>query len=138
MKKFTKKELNEFINNKKNQFINEAEKNSYVQPSSDNINSLANDLSKAKNNNPTDKNFIVNTNSYDGNTNNNPITIDINATNPNDGAMKLKRTMQNPSVKTLMSKNNVNANIRMNNESIEDLKNRSILFSKKELDNILR
>ncbi len=145
MKIFTKKELNKLIL-KENKLYKVFEKkelklyedgNAYVEPSSDSYNSLAGDLSKAKSKNPNDKDFIVNANSYDGNPTNNTITLDVNGSNPSDATSNFRKMTNRPEIKQLISKSNVNAKIHLTNEHIANLKENSIPFTKKELNNLL-
>ena len=79
-KVFSKKDINNmilketkgyYILNKKDLKLNEDNSNAFVEPSSDSISSLSSDLSRTKSENPTDDQFIVNANSYDGNSSNN-------------------------------------------------------------------
>lgn len=141
MKILTKKEIREIadknkyaIYEKRNITLKEDEKNSYVEPSSNSMSSLSSDLAKTKQNNPQDDDFIVNANSYDNKSSNNPITLSVNGKNTSDASQNLKKVMQNPQVKQLISTNNVNAKVHLNNES---LKSKSVMFTKKELNKIL-
>lgn len=121
---------NKYITFKKKELKLNEEKNSYVSSSSDNISSLSTDLSKAKNENPTDNTFIVNTKSYNNNSQDNPITLDVAGKNPTDAANKYQQLTKNPNVKSLINKGNVNAKIHLQNE------NKYVTFSKKELQEI--
>lgn len=121
---------NKYITFKKKDLKLNEEKNSYVSSSSDNISSLSTDLSKAKNENPTDNTFIVNTKSYNNNSQDNPITLDVAGKNPTDAANKYQQLTKNPNVKSLINKGNVNAKIHLQNE------NKYVTFSKKELQEI--
>lgn len=147
MRIFTKNEVDNMIMrenklyhsfSKKNLILRESNGNAYVEPSSDGQTSLSNDLSTAQKNNPSDKNFIVNANSYDGDTKNNPITLDIEGDSPTDASNKFQNLTKNPSVRQLVANNNVNARIRLNNEEIEKLRASSIGFTKKEINEILK
>lgn len=146
MKQFTKQEIQKMIlyenkiysvYNKKDLVLNESNGNAYVEPSSDNASSLSSDLSKAKSKNPNDNEFIVNANSYDGDTSNNTVTLDVNGSTPSDATKKFNQLTKQPQVRQLISKGNVNAKIHLNNEEIKRLKENSIKFTKKELTNFL-
>ena len=147
MKRYKKREIDNMIVSesrlfkvfeKKDLKLVEDDSNAYVEPSSNGISSLASDLSKTKTENPTDDKFIVNMNSYDNNTSNNPITLDVNGNNPSDASKKLQQMTKQPGVKQLLNTNtNVNAKVHINNENIERLRESSVSFSKKELNNLL-
>ena len=147
MRKYTKNEIEKMMVSESRLFkvfekrdlkLVEDDSNAYVEPSSDGISSLASDLSKTKAENPTDDKFIVNMNSYDNNTSNNPITLDVNGNNPSDASKKLQQMTKQPGVKQLLNTNtNVNAKVHINKENIERLRESSVAFSKKELNNLL-
>jgi hypothetical protein len=97
---FSKKDINNiilketkgyYILNKSDLKLNEDNSNAYVEPSSDSISSLSSDLAKTKSENPTDDQFIVNANSYDGNSSNNSGTLDVQGDNPTDATKKVLR-----------------------------------------------
>lgn len=111
--------------------------NAYVEPSSDSISSLSSDISKTKSNNPTDSTFIVNANSYDGNSSNDTVTLDVHGNTPTEASQNFQKITRNPSVKNLMANTNVNAKIHLNNESVERLRESSVAFTKKEINEIL-
>jgi len=111
--------------------------NAYVEPSSDNVSSLSSDLSKTKTENPTDDTFVVNANSYDGNSSNDTVTLDVHGSNPAEASQNFQRISRNPSVKNLMANTNVNAKIHLKNENIEKLRESSVPFSKKEIMEML-
>jgi hypothetical protein len=146
MKSFTKGEMKSMILSessvykifeKKNLRLKESEKNAYVTPSNNGINSLSSDLSKSKSENPTDDNFVVDMNQYDNKSSNDNITLDISGKNPQDASRNIQTVMKNPHVKQLLNTSNVNANVHINNESIERLRESSVPFTKKELNNLL-
>lgn len=112
--------------------------NAYVEPSSDSVSSLSSDLNKAKSNNPTDNTFVLPANSYDNNTNNDTVTLDVTGNSPNEASKNFQKLTKNPNVRNLMSKTNVNAKIHLKNEQIERLKEHSIGFTKKEIKNLLK
>lgn len=136
--------MEKIIFNKKQLRLNEDNNNSegtaYVEPSSNNLNSLSTDLNKTKQQNPTDNTFIVNAKSYDGNETNNPISLDINAKNPTDAAKQFQELKMKPQYKSLMSKSDSDVNIRfrIQSEQIERLKESCVSFSKKELNEMLK
>lgn len=146
MKIFTKKEIKNMILDeskiyriyeKKDLKLCEDSGNAYVEPSTDSSSSLTGDLAKAKSENPNDDEFIVNANSYDGDSSNNAITLDVAGNSPNDASNNFRKLTKQPGVRQLMSNSNVNAKIHLNNESIERLRENSIPFTKKELNEIL-
>lgn len=147
MRRYTKNEIEKMMVSESRLFkvfekrdlkLVEGDGNAYVEPSSNVISSLASDLSKTKTKNPTDNNFIVNMNSYDNNATNNPITLDVNGNNPSDASKKLQQMTKQPGVKQLLNTNsNINAKIHINKEHIERLRESSVSFSKKELNNLL-
>lgn len=147
MRRYTKKEIEKMMVSESRLFkvfekrdlkLVEDDSNAYVEPSSDGISSLASDLTKTKTENPTDDKFIVNMNSYDNKTSNNPITIDVNGDSPSDASKKLQQMTKQPGVKQLLNTNtNVNAKVHLNKEHIERLRESSVSFSKKELNNLL-
>lgn len=117
----------------------------YVDGSSDSSqNDMGSAINKAKTNNPTDKNFIVNTSSFDGQTDNNPITIDVNATNGQDAKNQInKMVSSNPQLKNMQSNGKLMANVHMESKvySKKDIqeqkrnymKEHSQIYTKKEL-----
>lgn len=146
MKVYSKKDLDNMmvceskvyrIFEKKDLTLNESG-NAYVEPSSDSSSSLSKDLSKAKTKNPADNEFIVNTNSYDGDSSNNTVTLDVTGNTASDATKNYQQLTRQPNVRQLISKGNVNAKIHLNKESIERLRENSIPFSKKELTEILK
>lgn len=147
MRRYTKNEIEKMMVSESRLFkvfekrdlkLVEGDGNAYVEPSSNVISSLASDLSKTKTKNPTDNNFIVNMNSYDNNATNNPITLDVNGNSPSDASKKLQQMTKQPGVKQLLNTNsNINAKIHINKEHIERLRESSVSFSKKELNNLL-
>jgi hypothetical protein len=116
----------------------QTEGNAYVEPSSNTNSSLSSDLNKAKSKNPTDKEFVANLNSYDGNANNNPVTLDVQGKTTADAAKNLQQTTNRPEIRNLMNKGNVNAKIHISNESLERMREHSIPFTKKEFKQFLR
>jgi hypothetical protein len=151
-KVFSKKDINNiilketkgyYILNKSDLKLNEDTKNSYVEPSSTNSStSLASDLAKTKSENPQDDTFIVNTNNYDTNQNNNSVNLDVTGRNAQDAANNLRNTMKNPAVKNLMGKTNVNAKIHLRNgvdrEHLNKLREGSVPFTKKEIKEMFK
>jgi hypothetical protein len=149
---FSKKDINNiilketkgyYILNKSDLKLNEDTKNSYVEPSSTNSStSLASDLAKTKSENPQDDTFIVNTNNYDTNQNNNSVNLDVTGRNAQDAANNLRNTMKNPAVKNLMGKTNVNAKIHLRNgvdrEHLNKLREGSVPFTKKEIKEMFK
>ena len=150
---FSKKDINNiilketkgyYILNKSDLKLNEDNnRNSYVEPSSTNSStSLANDLAKTKSENPQDDTFIVNTNNYDTNQNNNSVNLDVTGRNAQDAANNLRNTMKNPAVKNLMGKTNVNAKIHLRNgvdrEHLNKLREGSVPFTKKEIKEMFK
>lgn len=130
------------IFNKRNLRLNEdnngSNGNAYVEPSSNNTNSLASDLNKAKQENPTDDTFIFNANSYDGKETNNTITLDISAENPTDAANKFQELRRNPYTKNMMTNTNVNVRAKLQSESLQRKKENCVSFSKKEINEMLK
>lgn len=122
---------------KKDLVLNESG-NAYVEPSNDSQSSLSSDLSKTKAKNPTDNEFIVNANSYDGDASNNTVTLDVSGNTTSDATNNFNKLTKQPNVRQLISKGNVNAKIHLNKESIDRLRENSIPFSKKELNEILK
>lgn len=152
-KVFSKKDINNiilketkgyYILNKSDLKLNEDNnRNSYVEPSSTNSSSsLASDLAKTKSENPQDDTFIVNTNNYDTNQNNNSVNLDVTGRNAQDAANNLRNTMKNPAVKNLMGKTNVNAKIHLRNgvdrEHLNKLREGSVPFTKKEIKEMFK
>lgn len=150
---FSKKDINNiilketkgyYILNKSDLKLNEDNnRNSYVEPSSTNSStSLASDLAKTKSENPQDDTFIVNTNNYDTNQNNNSVNLDVTGRNAQDAANNLRNTMKNPAVKNLMGKTNVNAKIHLRNgvdrEHLNKLREGSVPFTKKEIKEMFK
>ena len=150
---FSKKDINNiilketkgyYILNKSDLKLNEDNnRNSYVEPSSTNSStSLASDLAKTKSENPQDDTFVVNTNNYDTNQNNNSVNLDVTGRNAQDAANNLRNTMKNPAVKNLMGKTNVNAKIHLRNgvdrEHLNKLREGSVPFTKKEIKEMFK
>ena len=133
--------MTKLIFNKRNLHLNEdnngANGNAYVEPSSDSTSSLATDINKTKQENPTDDTFVFNANSYDGNKANNTVTLDVLADNAQDASQQFNTLRQNPQVKNLMSTNNVNARVHLRNENLNYLKENSVSFTKKEIKELL-
>jgi hypothetical protein len=145
MKKYSKKEL-KLKSDKKGKKIHVTEKhtkmfedgNAYVNPSSDSITSLGSDINKSRTQNPTDKNFVVDLSSYDGNSQNNPVALDVNANNGTDAQKKIQQTITTkPQLKSMMNNGQLQANVRIHNENIEKLRESSIPFTKKEITELL-
>jgi GTPase SAR1 family protein len=134
--------MTKLIFSKKSLHLNEDNNGSkgtaYVEPSSDSTSSLATDINKTKQENPTDDTFVVNANSYDGNKSNNTVTLDINADNGQDATQQFTQMKQNPYVKNMIANGNVNARIHLKNEQIERLRENSVVFSKKEIKDMLK
>ena len=134
--------MTKLIFSKKSLHLNEDNNGSngtaYVEPSSDSTSSLATDINKAKQENPTDDTFIVNANSYDGNKSNNTVTLDINAENGQDATHQFTQMKQNPYVKNMIANGNVNARFHLKNEQIERLRENSVSFTKKEIKDMLK
>lgn len=128
---FNKKQLRLYEDN------NNSQGTAYVEPTSDNSSSLASDINKTKQENPTDSTFVFNANSYDGNKTNNTVTLDINANNAQDASQKFQTMKQNPQIKNLIAKGNVNARVNLKNEQIERLRENSVSFTKKEIKEML-
>lgn len=141
-KVFSKKDINNiilketkgyYILNKKDLKLNEDNSNAFVEPSSDSVSSLSSDLARTKTENPTDDQFIVNANSYDGNSSNNSVTLDVQGDNPVDATKNFQTITRNPAVRNLMNHTNVNAKIHLRNEQLERLRESSVPFTKKEI-----
>ena len=141
---FSKKDINNiilketkgyYILNKSDLKLNEDSSNAFVEPSSDSISSLSSDLAKTKSENPTDDQFIVNANSYDGNSSNNSVTLDVQGDNPTDATKNFQTITRNPAVRNLMNHTNVNAKIDLGrkDEGLERLRESSVPFTKKEI-----
>lgn len=146
-KVFSKKDINNmilketkgyYILNKKDLKLNEDNSNAFVEPSSDSISSLSSDLSRTKSENPTDDQFIVNANSYDGNSSNNSVTLDVQGDNPTDATKNFQTITRNPAVRNLMNHTNVNAKIHLRNEELERLRESSVPFTKKEIKEMFK
>lgn len=146
-KVFSKKDINNmilketkgyYILNKKDLKLNEDNSNAFVEPSSDSISSLSSDLAKTKSENPTDDQFIVNANSYDGNSSNNSVTLDVQGDNPTDATKNFQTITRNPAVRNLMNHTNVNAKIHLRNEELERLRESSVPFTKKEIKEMFK
>lgn len=152
-KLFSKKDINNlilretkgyYIVNKKDLKLNEENDNSnaYVEPSSDNMSSLSSDLTKTKTENPTDDTFIVNANSYDGDSSNNTVNLDVQGNNPQDATKNFQKLTKTPAVRSLMANTNVNAKIHLRNgverEHLNKLREGSVPFTKKEIKEMLK
>lgn len=146
-KVFSKKDINNiilketkgyYILNKSDLKLNEDNSNAFVEPSSDSISSLSSDLAKTKSENPTDDQFIVNANSYDGNSSNNSVTLDVQGDNPTDATKNFQTITRNPAVRNLMNHTNVNAKIHLRNEGLERLRESSVPFTKKEIKEMFK
>jgi hypothetical protein len=114
--------------------------NAYVKPTTSNSNtsSIGTDISKAKSNNPSAKNFTVDMNNYDSNGNNNNAVLDVDATNPTDAQRKINQTVSSkPEIRSLMNKGQLQANVNMG-ESVEELRNVSVPFKKGELQEMFK
>ena len=144
---FSKKDINNiilketkgyYILNKSDLKLNEDNSNAFVEPSSDSISSLSSDLAKTKSENPTDDQFIVNANSYDGNSSNNSVTLDVQGNNPTDATKNFQTITRNPAVRNLMNHTNVNAKIHLRNEGLERLRESSVPFTKKEIKEMFK
>lgn len=144
---FSKKDINNiilketkgyYILNKSDLKLNEDNSNAFVEPSSDSISSLSSDLAKTKSENPTDDQFIVNANSYDGNSSNNSVTLDVQGDNPTDATKNFQTITRNPAVRNLMNHTNVNAKIHLRNEELERLRESSVPFTKKEIKEMFK
>ena len=118
--------------------LNEDNSNAFVEPSSDSISSLSSDLARTKSENPTDDQFIVNANSYDGNSSNNSVTLDVQGDNPTDATKNFQTITRNPAVRNLMNHTNVNAKIHLRNEGLERLRESSVPFTKKEIKEMFK
>jgi hypothetical protein len=144
---FSKKDINNiilketkgyYILNKSDLKLNEDNSNAFVEPSSDSISSLSSDLARTKSENPTDDQFIVNANSYDGNSSNNSVTLDVQGDNPTDATKNFQTITRNPAVRNLMNHTNVNAKIHLRNEELERLRESSVPFTKKEIKEMFK
>ena len=146
-KVFSKKDINNiilketkgyYILNKSDLKLIEDNSNAFVEPSSDSISSLSSDLARTKSENPTDDQFIVNANSYDGNSSNNSVTLDVQGENPTDATKNFQTITRNPAVRNLMNHTNVNAKIHLRNEGLERLRESSVPFTKKEIKEMFK
>lgn len=146
-KLFSKRDINNmilketkgyFILNKKDLRLNEDNSNAFVEPSNDNISSLSSDLNKTRTENPTDDTFIVNANSYNGDSSDNTVTLDVQGNNVSDATRNYQKTVNSPAIKNLMGKTNVNAKIHLKNESLQRLREGSVPFTKKEINEMLK
>lgn len=111
----------------------DSDSTAYVEPSNDSASSLANDLSQTKSSNPTDKTLVVNNNSYDGDSTNNTVSLDVHADSTTDAAQKIQNLQKNPNVKNLMSRTNVNTKVHLKEGKLKRLRENSVSFSKKEI-----
>lgn len=148
MRTFSKKQIRNMILAESKDYIviekkdlklkEDTNSNSYVEPSSNSISSLSSDLSNAKSKNPHDEEFIVNANSYDSNNSNDTVTLDVHGSNPTDASKNFQKMTKNPNVRNMIQKGNVNAKFHINNESLNRLRESSVKFTKKELNNIFK
>lgn len=120
-----------FIFNKKNLKLNEGNNNTdsvaTVKPSSNNITSVASDLTASRQDNPTVNTFEIDPKNYNGNTSDDPIPMEINAENPADASKQIQNLTKRQDFKQIK-----NPKIRVTfNENC-------VTFSKKELNEMLK
>lgn len=106
------------------------EGNAYVAPnnSASNISDIANDIAVTQKSNPTDKNFVLDTSDYNGNSTTDEPTLDVKAKNAQDAQNKINQMKQNPDTKRLMDKGS-RINIALDENKIK--------YTKQELNKIL-
>lgn len=143
MKIYEKKDLKLKKGGKKihvnERFQSLVEGDAYVKPSSDSIGSLGSDINKSKTQNPTANNFTVDLGSYDGNSQNNPVALDINAKNGTEAQQQIKKNVTSkPQLKSMMNNGQLQANVHMRNENIKRLRENAIPFTKKEINELLK
>lgn len=145
MKIFKKKDIrnivlaeskNYIVIEKKNLKLKE-DSNSYVEPSNNNISSLSSDLNNAKAKNPHDEEFVINASSYDSDNSNDTVTLDVQGNNATDASRNFQKMTRNPNVKNMIRKGNVNAKFHLRNENVNRLRESSVKFTKKELNDVL-
>ena len=142
---FSKKDINNiilketkgyYILNKKDLKLNEnGRDNAYVEGSGNDMSNMATDLRDAQTNNPTAKEFVVNANSYNGNSSNKSVTLNVQGDNPTDATKNFQQITRNPAVRNLMNHTNVNAKIDLGrkDEGLDTLIESSVPFTKKEI-----
>lgn len=127
---------------KKNQIkIKESDSNAYVTSSNGSngsMTSLGSDINNTRTNNPNDDNFVVDLSSYDNSNHNNPVSLDVSASNGNEAQRKIQNDINsNPQLKSMMNKGQLNANVHIKEEYIRNLRENSIPFTKEEMNEIL-
>ena len=81
---------------------------------------MANSINKAKQKVPNADNVMVNPSMFDGNGANDPVQIDVQATNGQDAKGKIDKLMNsNPPLKQLSNKGNLMANVRMESRTVK-------------------
>lgn len=123
--------MTKFIFNKKNLKLNEGNNNTdsvaTVNPSSNNITSVASDLTASRQDNPTVNTFEIDPKNYNGNASDDPIPMEINAENPADASKQIQNLTKRQDFKQIK-----NPKIRVTfNENC-------VTFSKKELNEMLK
>lgn len=112
--------------------------NAYVSSSNDSMSSLGSDINRSKTENPTDKDFVVDLSTYDGNKGNNPVSLDVNAKNGVDAQRQIQNNINSkPQLKTMMNNGQLNANVHIKEDRLKELRENSIGFTKKEITDIL-
>ena len=144
MKHYSKKEIDNlilkeqhgfYLLNKKDIVLKEDnyDKVASVQPTSTNhssSSSLNADLNSAQRTNPGVKEFDVDAKDYDASQKNDSVRIDVNANNTREATQEIQKLQKNPQMKNMMNNMNTKFHVR--------LKENSVSFSKKELNEMLQ
>lgn len=128
------------------EFTND-DSNAFAEPTLSNNQNMGSAIDKTKSNNPSDDNIVVDTNLFDGNNNNNPIKLDVNAKNGSDAEKQINTMMRsNPQLKQIQNNGKLMANVHLEGTTYKKkqisemrlgkLKENSVTLTKEKLDEI--
>lgn len=131
-----------YLFNKKDMILKEEETNrvAAVQPTTNGNSSTASlnsDLNKAQKDNPNTNDFEVDSGDYDTKQTNDSVRINVNAKNTREATQEIQNLQKNPQLRNAMS--NMDTKFRIHiGENVQNLREKSISFSKKELNEMFK
>lgn len=131
-----------YVLNKKDIVLKEdaMERVASVQPTTTNNSSSASlnsDLNDAQRANPGVDEFDIDASDYDTKQSNDSVKIDVNANNTREATQEIQNLQKNPQLRNVMNNMNTKFHVRIKENKIKKLKENSVSFSKKELNEML-
>lgn len=114
----------------------------YVEPKEGSTGSkegISTALSNAVNNNPTEHDFKVDTNNFNGSAADDKVNIDIKAKNAFDAEKQIRNKMTNPALQSLTNSNKAMMNVHIaDSKTADDTLSEGRKFKKKDFDKFIR